>query len=227
MTIFMAYCFFGFGLIFGSFFNVVGMRVSANQSVIYPTSHCLVYCTEAITGLLFLWIYFKFGLTLAGLNGIILVSLSIIITVSDLKYRLIPNKVLLFFFPILVIVRFLFPISTLWNHLLGAVVGGGIIVLIVILSRGGMGLGDAKLFILCGWAVGVPHILLALFIASLIGSLIGGILLLLKIVKRKQPIPFGPYLALGSLIAYGYGSDLIRFYLSILDNGLRYYMLGI
>jgi leader peptidase (prepilin peptidase)/N-methyltransferase len=54
-----------------------------------------------------------------------------------------------------------------------------------------------------------------------IGSLIGGILLYLKIVKRRQPIPFGPYLALGSLIAYGYGSDLIHFYLSILDNGMR------
>jgi leader peptidase (prepilin peptidase) / N-methyltransferase len=221
MTIFMVCCFFGFGLIFGLFFNVVGMRVPANQSVVYPISHSPNYYTEVITGLLFIWVYLKFGLTLDGLNGFILVSLSIIITVSDLKYRLIPNKVLLFFLPILVFVRFLFPFSTIWNHLLGAVIGGGIIVFIVILSRGGMGLGDAKFFILCGWVVGFPHILLALFIASLIGSLIGGFLLLLKIVKRKQLIPFGPYLALGSLTAYGYGSDLIHFYLSILDNGMR------
>jgi leader peptidase (prepilin peptidase)/N-methyltransferase len=254
MTIFIGCCVFGLGLLFGSFFNVVGMRVPANESIVFPGSYCpscksslkgrdLIpllsfmisraqcrYCKQSVswlyplgevaTGILFLWVYLRFGLTLAGLNGLILVSLTIIISIADLKYMLIPNKILLFFLPVMLLLRWWFPLHTLRSHLLGALVGGGIILLIIIVSRGGMGMGDAKLFFLCGWVVGFPYILLALFIACLLGTLVGGILLLLRIVKRKQPIPFGPFLALGALITYGYGSDIVQIYLTILDNGM-------
>lgn len=254
MTIFISCFVFALGLLLGSFFNVVGMRVPANESIVFSGSYCpnckiplkgrdlipllsfLIsraqcrYCQqsvpwfypfgEAATGILFLWVYLRFGLTLAGLNGLILVSLTILITISDLKYMLIPNKILLFFLPVMLVLRLCFPIHTLWNHLLGALVGGGIILLIVIVTRGDMGMGDAKLFFLCGWVVGFPHILLSLFIACLLGTGVGGILLLLKIVKLKQAIPFGPFLALGTLITYGYGADIIHLYLAIVDNGI-------
>ncbi|QGQ96688.1 prepilin peptidase [Paenibacillus psychroresistens] len=254
MTILLSCYFFVLGLLLGSFFNVVGMRVPAKESIIFPGSYCpncktplkgrdlipvlsfLIsrakcrYCQvsvswlyplgETVTGLLFLWVYLRFGLTLEGLNALILVSLVVIISISDLKYMLIPNKILLYFSPVILLTSLGFPLHTIWSYLLGAIVGGGIILLIIILTRGGMGMGDAKLFFLCGWFIGFPYILLALFIASLLGTLIGGILLLLKVVKRKQPIPFGPFLALGTLIAFGYGSDIVDIYLSIFENGM-------
>jgi leader peptidase (prepilin peptidase)/N-methyltransferase len=228
MTTFIGCLFFMLGLLLGTFFNVIGLRVPNHESIIFPGLHgyCkqsvsgLYLIAEAVTGVLFLWIYLRFGLTLEGLVGLILVSLAVIISISDLKYMLIPNKILLFFLPLVLIVRLFFPLHTLWNHLIGAVIGGLIILLIFIFTRGGMGLGDAKLFFICGWIVGFPNILLALFIACLIGTLVGGILLILKIVKRKQPIPFGPFLALGTILTYGYGSDMVQFYLAILDNGL-------
>jgi leader peptidase (prepilin peptidase) / N-methyltransferase len=216
------------GLLLGSFFNIIGLRVPNHDSIIFPGLHW--YCKqsvsglyligEVVTGVLFLWVYLRFGLTLEGVVGLILVSLAVIISISDLKYMLIPNKILLFFLPLVILLSLFFPLHTLWNHLIGTVIGGFIILLIIIFTRGGMGLGDAKLFFICGWIVGFPNILLALFIACLIGTLVGGTLLILKIVKRKQPIPFGPFLALGTIIAYGYGSDIVQIYLSILDNGM-------
>lgn len=80
----------------------------------------------------------------------------------------------------------------------------------------GMGMGDCKLFALLGLAVGFPNVLLAFFTACLLGTLVGGTLQLAGIVKRGQPIPFGPWLALGALLAYGYGSEIIGGYLSLI-----------
>jgi leader peptidase (prepilin peptidase) / N-methyltransferase len=223
MIIIMSCFFFILGLRLGAFYYIVGMRIPANESIFTPDSHypsCKPHLLvgEVMTGLLFLWVFLRFGITIEGLIGLILVSLTIIISISDFKYMLIPNNILLFFLPIILILRLLFPLHSIGSHLLGAAVGGGLILLIVIVSRGGMGAGDAKLFFLCGLVLGFHYTLLGLFIACLLGSLVGGTLLLLKIVKRKQPIPFGPFLALGTLITYGYGTDIIHNYISILGN---------
>jgi leader peptidase (prepilin peptidase)/N-methyltransferase len=251
MTILIAIYVFILGLVLGSFFNVVALRVPAKQSIIRPPSACPTcgtqlkskdlipvisyllskgscnYCGtkvsflypigELATGLLFLWVYVHEGITGEALVGLVLVSLLVIITISDLTVMRIPNKILLFFFPICVMLRVLFSGGQAWwSYVLGAVIGSGIIVLISLVTRGGMGMGDAKLLLVCGSVVGITHILVAFVLACLIGSLIGGLLLLLNIIKRKQPIPFGPYLAVGILISYGYGSDLMQAYLNLI-----------
>ncbi|NBI28001.1 prepilin peptidase [Chengkuizengella marina] len=238
------------GLVFGSFFNVVGLRVPNKQSIVYPPSQCphcqhrlgvwdlipifsyLFYkgkCRhcglkvspiylfgELITGILFMWIYFITGFSGELMIGLLLVSLSVIITVSDLKYMIIPNKVLLVFLPFIILARFLFPSQPIWHYVVGFIVGGGVLLLLVIISRGGMGMGDVKLFAIFGLIIGINQIVLALFIASVVGSLIGITLIVLKKTQKKQPIPFGPYLALGTLITYGYGDEILQWYLSFL-----------
>jgi leader peptidase (prepilin peptidase)/N-methyltransferase len=80
-----------------------------------------------------------------------------------------------------------------------------------------MGLGDVKLLMLLGWVLGLSNLIPAFMIACLLGSLVGGILIFFKIVERKQPIPFGPFLLLGALFSFVYGSDLIDYYLSIMN----------
>lgn len=248
MTIFIASYITLLGLILGSFYNVVALRVPAKESLLHPPSHCpncntrlkardlfpvisyllsggkCRYCGtkvsalyplgEVATGLLFLWVYLQFGLTGRGAIGFILVSLAVIVTVADLKYMLIPNKVLLFFLPLLLILVLFFPEGPLWQHLLGAVLGGGILLLFALF--GGMGVGDVKLFALLGWVIGFPNVILAFLIACLLGSVAGGMLILVGVVKRKQRIPFGPWLVVGALISYGYGSHIIGAYLSLL-----------
>ncbi|WP_042195597.1 prepilin peptidase [Paenibacillus camerounensis] len=236
------------GLILGSFYNVVALRVPAGESLVRPPSHCtscgtrltardllpvasyllswgrcrhcgakvspLYMLGEMATGLLFLWVYLQYGLSGQGITGFVLVSLAVIVTVADLKYMLIPNKVLLFFLPLLLVLVILFPEGPLWSQLLGGSAGGLIILLLALL--GGMGMGDVKLFALLGWVIGFPNVILAFLIACTLGSLAGGTLILLGKVKRRQPIPFGPWLAAGSLIAFSYGSQLISGYLALI-----------
>ncbi|NDI35403.1 prepilin peptidase [Chengkuizengella sediminis] len=246
MTTFIYMYLFILGLVLGSFFNVVGLRVPNKQSIIKPPSHCphcqhrlgvwdlipvfsylftkgncrhcgekvspIYMFGELLTGFLFVWVYSITGFTGELIIGLLLVCLSVIITISDLKYMIIPNKVLLFFLPFLFIARILFPSQSIWYYVLGFFVGGGILLLLAIISRGGMGMGDVKLFALYGFIIGFDRILLALFVASVIGMIVGFTLIILKKVQRKQPIPFGPYLALGTLIMYGYGDEIIQWY---------------
>lgn len=219
------------GLACGSFFNVVGLRVPLGQSLVAPPSSCpccgqrlaardLVpvlsyalsrgrcrYCAtpvsalypagELAAGLLFVWAYLRFGLTAQGAIGALLASLAVIVTVSDIRYMRIPNAVLLAFAPMLLALRMLCPGEhAILYYLLGALAGGGILLAAALLSRGGMGLGDVKLLAVLGLALGWPGTLLALMLGSLAGTI-------------------GGSLALGALIAYGYGDALIDGYLTL------------
>ncbi len=176
-------------------------------SLLYPAG-------EAITGFLYLWVVLRFGITPEGGIGLLLVSMTVIVSLSDLKYMRIPNKVLLFFTPLLLLGVGFFPSSPWWHHVLGALLGGGIILIFAL--RGGMGMGDVKLFALCGLVLGVPELILAFLIACLLGTVVGGGMMLVGRVSRKQPIPFGPWLMIATLIAYGYGSQIIKAYLSLI-----------
>lgn len=235
-----------FGLILGSFYNVVGLRIPKGESIVNPPSHCTacnrrltafelipvlsyviqggkckgcgakvspIYCvTEIATAVLFVISYLKFGFTAELAVALLFMSLLLIIVVSDLAYMLIPNKILLFFLPLLIIARIFSPLDPWWDSLLGAVIGFGILLLIAVISKGGMGGGDIKLFFLIGLVLGTVHTLLTLFLASLIGMVVGIIVLKVRGQGRRTPIPFGPSIALGAVIAYFYGADLIDWY---------------
>ncbi|WP_127496911.1 prepilin peptidase [Paenibacillus glycanilyticus] len=250
MTLFLVIYLFFLGLIVGSFFNVVGLRIPIKLSVVSPPSQCPkcgmrlkprdlmpvasyllsrgrcrqcgkrispVYpLGELATGLLFVWIYLTFGNSWNTVIGLLLVSMSVILTVSDLKYMLLPNRILLFFAPLFIVLGCLFSAGSIWLHLGGAFAGGGVLLAVVILTRGGMGLGDVKLLFLLGWILGLPNLIPAFILACFFGSAVGGLLMLFKVVKRKQPIPFGPFLLLGALLAFAYGDAMIDLYRSIL-----------
>lgn len=235
-----------FGLVFGSFYNVVGLRVPKGESIVNPPSHCTscdkrltalelipvlsyliqggkckgcgvkvspIYCfTELVTALLFALCYVKFGFTAELAVALLFVSLLVIINVSDIAYMLIPNKILLFFLPLLVIGRIVSPLEPWWDSLLGAVVGFSILLLIAVVSKGGMGGGDIKLFFLLGLVLGTIQTLLTLFLASVVGMIVGIIVLKVRGQGRKTPVPFGPSIAVGALIAYFYGEQLIEWY---------------
>ena len=235
-----------FGLVFGSFYNVVGLRVPKGESIVNPPSHCTncgkrltvfelipvlsyliqrgkckgcgvkvspIYCfTEIVTALLFALCYVKFGFTAELAVALLFVSLLVIINVSDIAYMLIPNKILLFFLPFLIVARIISPLEPWWDSLLGAVIGFSVLLLIAIVSKGGMGGGDIKLFLLIGLVLGTIHTLLTLFLASVVGMIVGIIVLKVRGQGRKTPVPFGPSIAVGALLAYFYGDQLIEWY---------------
>lgn len=240
---------FLYGITLGSFYNVVGLRVPINESIVSPRSHCsscgrtlstmelvpvLSYvllrgkskCCKAsispfypifelLTGVLFVISPLLLGWSSELFVSWTLISLFIIITVADLKYMIIPDKVLLVFSVIFIIERFFIPLHPWWNSLLGAVVGFTLLLIIAIVSKGGMGGGDIKLFAVIGFVLGIKLLFVAFFLSTFLGTIGGLIGMALGKSKKKQPIPFGPYIALGTLIAYYFGTSIIQWYLNI------------
>ncbi|MEK5147577.1 prepilin peptidase [Psychrobacillus sp. FSL K6-4615] len=249
MTIIYLFLFFIYGLVFGSFFNVVGLRVPKGESIVRPPSHCTVCdrnltvkdlvpvfsyvflkgkcrgcgtkihwvypVMELATGLLFAFAYYQLGFTLELVVALLFISLLVIITVSDIAYMLIPDKILLFFLIPLIVLRVFEPLSPWWDSIVGAVVGFGVLFLIAIVSKGGMGGGDIKLFFVIGLVLGWVPTLLTLFLASIIGTVIGVISLKRTKQGRKTPIPFGPSIAIAAIIAYFYGESLVDWYVNL------------
>jgi len=168
---------------------------------------------ELITGILFALAYWKLGFSAEFFVALLLISLLVMIVVSDFAYMLIPDKILLFFLPLLVIGRLISPLSPWWDSIVGAVVGFCILYSIAALSRGGMGGGDIKLFFLLGLVLGTIHTLLTLFLAAVIGMIVGIVVLKVSGQGRKTPIPFGPSIALAAIIVYFYGDALMNWYL--------------
>lgn len=242
---------FLYGIILGSFYNVVGLRVPLKQSIVTPRSACpncghqlkpyelipvISYMLqkgkcrgcqsrispiypffELLTGILFATSPLVIGWSGELVVALTLISMFIIIVVSDIHYMIIPDKILIWFAGIFLLERIFIPLSPWWNTLLGAATGFVLLLVIAIVSKGGMGFGDVKLYALLGLVLGFKLVLLSFFFSTLLGAVIGGLALLFKIVKRKQPIPFGPFIAAGTLTAYYWGSELIDLYLQFLN----------
>jgi leader peptidase (prepilin peptidase) / N-methyltransferase len=183
-------------------------QCQASISPLYPIM-------EFLTGALFVAVPIVLGWNAEIWVGWTLVSLFIIITVSDIKYMLIPDKILLFFAGIFLVERIFIPLSPWWDSILGAAVGFTLLLVISFVSKGGMGGGDIKLYALLGFVLGTKLVLMSLFISTLLGALIGIIGIWLGFFERKKPIPFGPFIAVGTLIAYFFGNTIFNAYLNL------------
>jgi leader peptidase (prepilin peptidase)/N-methyltransferase len=86
------------------------------------------------------------------------------------------------------------------HSLLGVLVGGGVLWVMAVVSRGGMGGGDMKFLAAIGSFMGPGAALLVLFIGSVLGSAVGLTCIATGRLSRREPIPFGPFLAAGTLI---------------------------
>lgn len=169
---------------------------------------------ELATGILFLLAFFKYGLTLAALRTAVLFAVVTATTVIDLRYRIIPDRLNLAGF--ILGAALLFESREVFTaNAIGFLAGGGILYLVAVVSRGGMGGGDIKLAAVMGLLLGWKYLLLALFLACAAGALVGSLLVLVKIKRMKEALPFGPYLALGSVIAALAGDRLIAWYLQL------------
>ncbi|MCM3765450.1 A24 family peptidase [Neobacillus niacini] len=244
---------FCYGIIFGSFFNVVGLRVPLKRSIVAPKSSCpkcghqlkayemipvisyllqkgkcrgcqsrispIYPIMELLTGILFAVAPLFVGWSGELVVALTLISLFMIIIVSDIHYMIIPDKILIWFAGIFLLERIFIPLSPWWDSLLGAVTGFTLLLIIALVSKGGMGFGDVKLYAVLGFVLGFKLVLLSFFLSTLYGAVIGGLAMLFKIVKKRQPIPFGPFIAAGTLSAYFWGSEIIDFYINFSRNG--------
>lgn len=250
---------FVFGIVLGSFLNVLILRFYSDESVLVGRSHCtncrhvlgvwdllpLVsffilgrkcrYCgkkiswqypaVELATGILFsaacLILNFNFQILDFKLFNLLwmwfVICVMIVVFVYDLKYYLILDKVI---YPAAVAALFVSPFvfgTPSWRNFAGAVIaaaiGGGFFLLQYLLSHGKwIGGGDIKLGALMGLILGVGNLFVALFFAYVIGAIFGIFLVAAKKKTMQSQIPFGTFLAVGTMVALFWGEKIIQWY---------------
>ena len=191
-----------------------GVRISP----MYPLA-------ETATGVLFLLLYFRFGLGCDLLIYAALVSLLIVIALIDFKHMIIPNGLVVAGLVLgagklaLSIFTDLFGSWTLYA--IGFAAGALPLLLIAlfcawVLKKEAIGGGDIKLMAFAGLVIGWQLVIPAYLIGIIIGALAGVLLMATGKKKRGDEIPFGPFLCLGILVSVFFGYDIIRWYLGLL-----------
>lgn len=181
---------------------------------------------ELITGLLFAFLYWNFGLSLQLGISLVYASLLIVVFVIDLENQLVLDKVvypgmalaLIFslFLPEIILVRSLLgflPEISIVRSLLGGALGFVALLLPLMIYRHGMGMGDVKLAALVGLMVGFPLVIIALLLSVIVGGLVAAALLILRLKKRSDPIPFAPFLAASAMVTFLWGPEIWQWYL--------------
>jgi leader peptidase (prepilin peptidase)/N-methyltransferase len=171
----------------------------------------------------------RFGLGLAFFVNFLLVAALIVITFIDLDVRIVPDVISL---PGIAVGLVVSIVNSQWSMVqslllptplssaLGILLGGGILLLVawayqLFTGVEGMGGGDIKLLAMIGAFLGWPSVPVALFFASLTGSVVGLIFMLRKGVDSKYALPFAPFLCLGAVVYLFLGDVLVAFYLPL------------
>lgn len=169
---------------------------------------------EIFAGVLFLFVYRVIGFNMSLIPYLFFTSLLLIISFIDIDHYRIPDPLIIIGLGAGIAFHIFIPFQPIINSLLGFVTGGGVLFLIALLSRGGMGGGDIKLGTLIGLFLGWKLVLLSLFLAAFFASAAGISLMIIKKKSRKDPIPFGPFLSIGAFIALLWGNHFIFWYIS-------------
>jgi leader peptidase (prepilin peptidase)/N-methyltransferase len=173
---------------------------------------------EAAMGVVFPLLYWYYGLSLELGFSLVYTCLLTLIMLIDIEHQLIPDKVV---YPGMVLALAFSPFQPALGtgaglRVISAVSGGaaGLVVMLLffLLARGGMGLGDVKMAAMLGLITGFPRVFVALFLAVIAGGLVAAALLSLGLKKRRQPIPFGPFLSIGTMAVVIWGDDIIGWY---------------
>ena len=176
---------------------------------------------EALTGGVFLLIAWRFGLQSFVPLLWILAAALVVITFIDFDHQIIPDVISLPGIVIGFLASFAIPWVSWSASLLGILAGGGSLYLVAVIyelltKKEGMGGGDVKLLAMIGAWLGWNAVFPVIFFSSLLGTLVGVPLMLIKRADGKLAIPFGPFLALGALLYLLWGPLLIRWYLNLL-----------
>ena len=182
-------------------------------SVLYPI-------VETMLGLLFLQ---NFQITNSNFQNysqlilsMVIITLMMFSAVFDLKYFILPDfatGLLIVLSIILLVGRW--PASPLLE-ILSAFGAVGFLGFLYLITKGkGMGFGDVKLAIFMGLLLGFPKIIIACYVAFIVGAVVGVGMMLWGKAGQKTMIPFGPFLLLGTLVAWWWGGEIIRMWLRI------------
>jgi len=170
--------------------------------LLLPPASALVFALAALTS-------DEWGPTiLGGLFAAIFLALM----TTDLERRLIPNRIV---YPAMLLAM---AVSWAWpdRSVAQAFAGGGlafaIMLVVFIASLGRFGFGDVKMATLMGLAAGFPAMTVGLFFTAISAGLVAAVLLLTRVMRRGEYIPYGPFIALGAIISLFWGDAIIDWY---------------
>ena len=206
-------------------------------SAMYPA-------VELLTAFLFLTCYFAFGPTLEAIKWSLFCALMVVLTITDIRERILPDKVN-FFGVIVGLIFSFFTISldgtALWlsrryfdfpppqwalsfaDAAIGALAGSGLLWFVAegyfrLRGREGMGLGDVKMMAAVGAFFGVKRTMMTVLVGSLLGSVIGILLISISKKGRDYELPVGTFLGAGALLVLFFGTPALRWYEAILTG---------
>jgi leader peptidase (prepilin peptidase) / N-methyltransferase len=237
-----------FGLILGSFLNVVAYRLPRGESLATPASRCpgcdtpirpydnvpvlswlllrgrCRSCGESIA-----WRYPLVEFSTAALMaltvvvvgptedvwlGLAFVLLLVPVTVIDIDFRIIPNKLMIGGTVVALAILAVTRPDAIPEHLIAGAAAGGFLLIAAVAYPSGMGMGDVKLAFVMGLFLG-REVGVAMLVALVAGSLVGVAIMARKGTKegRKTALPFGPFLALGGVVGLLAGEPVVDWYL--------------
>lgn len=170
---------------------------------------------EALSAGAFVLAHAIIGWTPALVPALLLLGALIAITFIDLEHQIIPDLITL---PGIVtgLAANMATGAVPWlDSVIGAIVAGGLFFAIILASGGGMGGGDMKLAAMLGAFLGWQLTLVALFLAVVAGGGVAVGILGAGARGRKDPIPFGPFLAVGGAAALLWGRSLMTWYFDV------------
>lgn len=210
------------GLVVGQFVDWANKRLPERKKVFsrdmiseYKINFRPNYILMLLTAVIYVTLIYVYGIKetlIANLDLIkymILTPLLLSVFVIDYRLQIIPNRLNLTIFEIGIIFAFLYGLSDVAitiNMLLGMLAGGGIFVLITLIGgaffgKEAMGFGDVKLMGGLGLFFGLSNIIIITLVSFLIGAILSIVMLLTRIKKSSEYIPFGPFIVLATFIS--------------------------
>lgn len=179
---------------------------------------------ELLTAITFILIYIYAGISLQSVLLALIFSLLIVTLGYDSIHMLIVDQIIWLGIILAIVYQLLnYGDWNNWIYLLqtvgwGALIGIAVPLLVVFIGRGKwMGEGDVSLGLMIGIIVGFPNILVSYIVAFVSGSIYGLLLVAIKRKSIKDPVPFGPFLIIGSLVAFFAGNYLINWYMQLVN----------
>jgi leader peptidase (prepilin peptidase)/N-methyltransferase len=177
--------------------------------------HFVYPAVELLTAVLLAGCVLAFGLSVEAAVAAFFCAVLVAVSAIDLEHRIIPNRIVLPAAVVVLAANTARDLSPEW--IVAGLAASGFLLAAALAYPAGMGMGDVKLALLMGVALGktVPVALLV----GMVAAMIPGVILFARYGKRarKMGIPFGPFLALGSVVALFWGHDILDAYLSTLS----------
>lgn len=183
---------------------------------------------ELVTGFIFTFTFYRFFPGMEAFFYQVFLFILLAAALIDYEHRIIPNNLIaagffigvLLYLPTLLSMRLNIPAALILmtspaSALAGFLLGGLVMLIIFLVSRGGMGAGDIKMMAMIGFYVGLRGAVLVMLLAFFCGALVGLTGMAFGRLTRKDALPFAPYLALAALVQVFWGEQILNWYLNL------------